>query len=321
MSLVQIKSAGAGHGSPDPAPAPEYWRSLDQLADTPEFQQWVHREFPDDAAAVLDGNSRRSMLKIMAASFGLAGLAACRRPELRMAPQARGREDYVPGSAYNYTSAFSLGGHAAGLVVQTYEGRPSKIEGNPDHPSSLGAATALAQASVLGVYDPDRAKAVMEGGKESTWEKFEAALKTLSLGDGSGLRFLSGTVNSPTLESQRADALKKFPKAKWVEYESIARDNERAGAMLAFGQAVEVHPQFDKARVILSLDYDFLGTDFPTPLATKLFSKNRHVDSEEDLEKISRLYVVESQFSLTGANAEHRLRMRGGDVAPFAADL
>ena len=115
--------------------------------------------------------------------------------------------------------------------------------------------------------------------------------------------------------------MKKWPKAKWVEYESISRENERAGAMLAFGQAVNVHPQFDKAKVILSLDYDFLGTDYPTPLATKLFSKNRHVDSEEDLDKISRLYVVESQFSLTGANAEHRLRMRGGDVQQFAADL
>jgi len=327
MSLFQIlnnapdEPAGLKQASTSSSTTPEYWRSLDQLADTPEFQQWVHREFPDDAVAVLDGNSRRSMLKIMAASFGLAGLAACRRPEMRMAPQARGREDYIPGSPYNYTSAFALGGHASGLVVQTYEGRPSKIEGNPDHPSSLGAATALAQASVLGVYDPDRAKVVMEGGKESTWEKFEAALKTLSLGDGSGLRFLSGTVVSPTLESQRAEALKNFPKAKWVEYESIARDNERAGALLAFGQAVDVHPQFDKAKVILSLDFDFLGNDWPTPLATKLFSKNRHVDSEEDLEKISRLYVVESQFSLTGANAEHRLRMRGGDVQQFAADL
>ena len=186
---------------------------------------------------------------------------------------------------------------------------------------SLGAATALAQASVLGVYDPDRAKVVLDGGKDSSWEKFEAAAQGIALGDGSGVRFLSGTVISPTLESQRAEALKKWPKAKWVEYESIARDNERAGAMLAFGQAVEVHPQFDKAKVILSLDYDFLGLDWPTPLATKLFSKNRHVDSEEDLDKISRLYVVESQFSLTGANAEHRLRMRGSEVPQFAADL
>ncbi len=321
MSLVNIKLNNTPAATPAPVTGPEYWRSLDQLADTPEFRTWVEREFPDDAAAVLDGNSRRTMLKIMAASFGLAGLAACSRPEYRLAPQARGREDYIPGAPYNYTSAFALGGHAAGIVVQTNEGRPSKIEGNPDHPASLGAATALAQASLLSVYDPDRSKAVLEGGKESSWEKFEAAVKGLSLGDGSGLRFLSGTVVSPTLDSLRAEALKKWPKAKWVEYESIARDNERAGAMLAFGQAVNLHPQFDKAKVILSLDYDFLGADYPTPLATKLFSKNRHVDTEADLEKISRLYVVESQFSLTGANAEHRLRMQGGEVQKFAADL
>jgi molybdopterin-containing oxidoreductase family iron-sulfur binding subunit len=156
MSFVQIKLNNTPAATPAPVTGPEYWRSLDQLADTPEFRQWVEREFPEDAAAVLDGKSRRSMLKIMAASFGLAGLAACRRPEYRLAPQARGREDYIPGSPYNYTSVFSLGGHASGLVVQTYEGRPTKIEGNPDHPESLGAASALAQASVLGVYDPDR---------------------------------------------------------------------------------------------------------------------------------------------------------------------
>jgi len=322
MSLVNIKLNNTPSASPAaPVTGPEYWRSLDQLAETPEFRKWVEREFPDDAATVLDGNSRRTMLKIMAASFGLAGLTACSRPEYRLAPQARGREDYIPGAPYNYTSVFSLGGHASGLVVQTYEGRPSKIEGNPDHPASLGAATALAQASLLGVYDPDRSKTVLDGGKDSSWDKFEAAVKGLSLGDGSGLRFLSESVVSPTLESLRVDALKKWPKAKWIEYESVSRENERAGAMLAFGQAVDVHPQFDKAKVILSLDYDFLGADYPTPLATKLFSKNRHVDSEADLEKISRLYVVESQFSLTGANAEHRLRMQGGEVQRFATDL
>src|SRR5579872_598260 len=193
MSLVQIttkNAVGASHGTPAPVNAPAYWRSLDQLAETPEFRQWVEREFPEDASAVLDGNSRRTMLKIMAASFGLAGLAACSRPEYRLAPQARGREDYIPGAPYNYTSVFSLGGHASGLVVQTYEGRQSKIEGNPDHPTSLGAATAMAQASLLGVYDPDRSKTVLDGGKDSSWDKFEAAVKGLPLGDGSGLRFL-----------------------------------------------------------------------------------------------------------------------------------
>ena len=225
--LVQITNPQGreSNGAAEGQSAPQYWRSLDQLAETPEFRNWVEREFPEDAASVLDGNSRRTMLKIMAASFGLAGLAACSRPEYRLAPQARGRQDYVPGAAYDYTSAFTLGGHASGVIVQTYEGRPTKIEGNPDHSSSMGAATALAQASVLGVYDPDRSKTVLNGGKESSWEKFEAAVKSLSLGDGSGLRFLSDTVVSPTLASQRADALKKWPKAKWVEYESVARDN------------------------------------------------------------------------------------------------
>src|SRR5262249_5710443 len=152
------------------------------------------REFPSSAPELLDGNSRRTMLKVMAASFGLAGLAACRRPEYHLAPSARGRTDYVPGTPYYFTSAFALNGDAAGLMVQTYDGRPTKIEGNPDHPTSLGAATAFAQASILNLYDPDRSSKVLQGGKESDWEKFEAAWKSLNLGDGSSLRFLSEPV-------------------------------------------------------------------------------------------------------------------------------
>jgi molybdopterin-containing oxidoreductase family iron-sulfur binding subunit len=312
--LVQIAAAPTAMG-------PKYWRSLDQLADTAEFRQWVQREFPSSATEMLDGDSRRTVLKVMAASFGLAGLAACRRPEYHLAPSSRGRENYVPGSPYLYTSAFVLNGHAAGVLVETYDGRPVKIEGNPDHTSSLGAATAFAQASVLGVYDPDRSSTVLEGGKDSDWAAFEAALRGISLGDGSGLRFLSETVVSPTLESLRAEALRRFPRAKWIEYESVARDNERAGAVMAFGQALTVAPQYDKASVILSLDHDFLGLDYPSPLATKLFSKRRRVESEEDLEKVSRLYVAEARFSLTGANAEHRLRMKGAEVKQFALDV
>jgi MoCo/4Fe-4S cofactor protein with predicted Tat translocation signal len=321
-NLVQIALAPAKPVAAEPTkPIPQYWRSLDHLADTPEFREWMQREFPAGASEMMDGASRRSMLKVMAASFGLAGLAACTRPEFHLSPSVRGREDYVPGTPYLFSSAFTLNGHAYGLLVQTYDGRPTKIEGNPDHPSSLGAATALAQASVLSLYDPDRSQKVLDGGKDSTWEEFETRLRGISLGDGTGLRFLSDTVVSPTLESLRSQALSKFSKAKWVEYESIARDNERAGTVMAFGQALNVLPQFDKAKVILSLDGDFLGVDSPTPLPTKLFSKRRRAESEEDLEKISRLYVVESQFSLTGANAEHRLRMRGAEVKQFALDV
>ena len=313
MSFVQIKTA--------PKTGPKYWRSLDQAANAPEFRQWVEREFPSTAAEMLDGNSRRTILKLMAASFGMAGLVACSRPEMRFAPQARGQEDYVPGSPYNYTTAIVLNGQASGLVIKTYDGRPVKVEGNPDHPSSQGAATALAKASVLDVYDPDRSKLVMSGGKESTWEAFSAGIAGLNLGEGAGLRVLSESVASPTLESLRAQLLAKYPGARWVEYDPISRENERAGTIVAFGQPLNVLPQYDKASVVLSLDHDFLGLDNASPLATKLFSKRRRVESEEDIGRINRLYVVESQFSATGANAEHRLRAKGGEVKQFAQDL
>ncbi|MEP7354668.1 MAG: 4Fe-4S dicluster domain-containing protein, partial [Acidobacteriota bacterium] len=254
-------------------------------------------------------------------SFGLAGLSACSRPVLHFAPQARGQEDYVPGSPYFYTTAMTLGGLTTGVLAKTFDGRPTKIEGNPDHPTSLGAATAFMQASVLDVYDGDRSKSVMKGTEASSWDAFAAALKDVNLGDGSGLRVMSESVVSPTLESLRNQLFAKYPGARWVEYDSISRENERTGTMIAFGQPLFVHPQFDRAKVVLSLDYDFLGLDFPSPLATKLFSKRRRLESEESLETLSRLYVVESQFSLTGANAEHRLRSKGSDVRQFAQDL
>jgi MoCo/4Fe-4S cofactor protein with predicted Tat translocation signal len=301
----------------------KYWRSLNQLADTAEFREWVHREFPANASDMLDGNSRRTVLKLMAASFGLAGLAACRRPVEHILPNSMGTEaeNYLPGEPFFYTTVTSLAGHVTGLMVETHDGRPTKIEGNPDHPHSAGAATAIQQASVLGVYDPDRSAKVLQGGKEAKWADLEAAINKLALGDGAGLRFLSGFVSSPTLAALRTDALKKFPKAKWVEYEALARDNELAGSQMAFGQPLYAHPKWDKAKVVMALDHDFLGLDAPTPFFTWAFSKRRRVASEEDLEKMSRLYAVESQFSLTGANADHRLRMKGSDVRQFAVDL
>jgi hypothetical protein len=161
----------------------------------------------------------------------------------------------------------------------------------------------------------------MEGGKDSSGRSSKTRSRRLSLGDGSGCVSERKRDFADARKPARGSAEEVRQEPSGWKYESIARDNERAGAMLAFGQAVNVHPQFDKAKVILSLDCDFLGNDWPTPLATKLFSKNRHVDSEEDLEKISRLYVVESQFSLTGANAEHRLRMRGGGCPAVRGDL
>ena len=315
MSLIQIQ-APKGTGK-------KYWRSLNELADTAEFREWVHHEFPANATELLDGNSRRTVLKLMAASFGLAGLAACGRPVEHLLPNSAGTEadNYLPGEPFHFATVMSMGGHVTGLLVETHDGRPTKIEGNPDHPHSLGAATAIQQALVLGMYDPDRSAKVLQGGKESTWPALEAAVQKLSLGDGAGLRFLSGFVSSPSLAAMRADVLKRFPKAKWVEYEPVSRDNELAGASMAFGQALYPHAAYDKAKVVVALDHDFLNLDAPAPFFTTAFAKRRKVGSEEDLDKMNRLYAVESQFSLTGANADHRLRMKGSDVRQFAADL
>ena len=314
-----------GTGKIPSGPRPKYWRSLDQLSSKPEFRDWMNREFPSEAAAMddpmTDGNSRRTILKMMAASFGLAGLTACRRPVEHIFPISKGVENYVPGDKYIYSTVTSLAGQVAGLLVETHDGRPTKIEGNPAHPFSLGAATAMSQASLLNLYDPDRSWKVLEGGNESTWEKFEAYAKGLPLGDGAGLRFLSESVTSPSLSALRTATLKKFPKAKWIEYEAFQRTEGRIGATLAFGEPVTPQTNFDKAKVILALDSDFLGLDWQTPLPTKQFASARRIAGEEDLAKMNRLYSVESQFSITGANADHRLRMRGSEVKQFAIDV
>ncbi len=329
-SLVQLSLAPLSSGTasaPPTSEAPltgkEYWRSLDELADTPEFRNWIHREFPEDATAVLDGQSRRKVLKVMAASFGLAGMAACRRPVDHILPASRGIESFIPGKALFYSSVFAHQGEAMGILVEVNDGRPTKIEGNPDHPYSLGATSALGQASVLGVYDPDRAQQVMESGQTSSWDSFRSfasqSLSASSLGTGDSLRFLSCRIHSPSYQAIKAEALRKFPKAKWVEFDSFSPENCLAGTMLAFGQPLTPHYAFDKAAVVVSLEHDFLGVDCGTVLPTRQFSSRRQLSEENST--LNRLYVIESQFTLTGSNADHRLRLKPSEVTQFAADL
>jgi MoCo/4Fe-4S cofactor protein with predicted Tat translocation signal len=299
----------------------QYWRSLDELADTKEFREWVSKEFPG-GVEVIDGASRRNVLKIMAASFGLAGLAACRRPMEKVLPSSRGIEDFVPGQAYYYTTVFQHAGEAMGLVVETHDGRPTKIEGNPAHPYSLGACSVHGQASLLSMYDPDRAQKVFKEGNESGWEEFGRFVEaefTSTLGKGEGLRFLSGRILSPSYRALKNTVLTTYPAAKWVEYDPFAPENQLQGTATAFGQPLTPHYAFDKADVVVALDSDFLGVDSGTMLPAKLWSRKRRLTSEES--QISRLYVAESRHSLTGMNADHRLRMRSSDIADFAADL
>ncbi len=311
MSLINLEPTGK-----------KYWRSLDELAGKPEFKEWLHREFQAGASEMFSGASRRNVLKLMAASFGLAGLTACRRQAQNILPTVKGVEDYIPGQPYFYATAMPFAGTISPLLVETHDGRPTKVEGNPDHPYSLGAATAFAQASVLNLYDPDRSRVVLENGRESTWEAFTqfANGHFAKAGDGTGVRFLSERVVSPSLAAVRTHTLEKWPKAKWLEYEPVNADNGVEGAKLAFGQALTPHPQFDKSKVIVALDSDFLGVDASTVLPVKQFSKGRHAAEPGETE-LNRLYSVESNYSLTGAMADHRLRLRSSQVEELAAEL
>ena len=323
-----MESPAAGNGSATkqrlPLTGREHWRSLDQLAGTKEFRGWVEREFPENATELSDP-SRRGVLKLMAASLGLAGLTACHRPVEQILPFSRGVEDLIPGKAVYYATSMPLGGVSTGLLVESNDGRPTKIEGNPKHPSSLGACSAYGQASVLGLYDPDRSQAVYRERKRSNWEDFQAFAGPhfVSVGDGAGLRFLSESISSPSLEAVRSHVLRKFPKAKWTEYAPLDSDAAKAAGGIAFGKQAGTRfaPRFayDKADVILSLDHDFLGLDEPTTIPTREFSRRRRVSSEKD--SMNRLYMVEAQYSVTGAMADHRLRMRLGDVRGFAEAL
>ncbi len=299
----------------------QYWRSLDELADTKEFREWVSQEFPG-GVETFEGASRRNILKIMAASFGLAGLAACRRPMENVLPASKGIEDWIPGQAYSYATVMQHAGEAMGLAVQTHDGRPTKIEGNPEHPYSLGACSVHGQAAILSLYDPDRAQKVTRDGSESGWEEYTSFIQSdfkPQMGQGAGLRFLSGKIISPSYRALKTATLKAYPQAKWIEYDAFAPENVLEGSTIAFGQPLTPHYAFDKANVTLALDDDFLSANSGSVRPSKLWTKRRHPGEKSS--DMTRLYAVESRHSLTGMNADHRLRLRSVEIPAFASDL
>jgi len=242
-----------------------YWKSLDELADAPAFLEFLHREFPEQASMFEDAKGRREFMTLMGASLALAGLTACtKQPEEKILPYVRQPEQLVLGRPLFFATAAGHDGYARGILVESHEGRPTKVEGNPDHPASLGASDVFGQAHVLGLYDPDRSKTVLYVGEDRTWGDFRATLREAldeqKARGGAGLRFLTGRVTSPTFAAQMAGALAAFPQAKWVSWEPAGRDNTRAGAVLAFGEPVEAQYRFDQADVILILEADFVAS-------------------------------------------------------------
>src|SRR5688500_9820317 len=241
----------------------EYWRSLEAVAETPEFKEFLHREFPQNASEWLDPVGRRGFLKLMGASLALAGVSACtRQPSEELVPYVRQPEELVPGKPLFYATAMPFNGAGMGLLVETHEGRPTKIEGNPQHPSSRGATDVFAQAAILGLYDPDRSTTITSLGEIRPFSSFFAVLRSILTSQrpkkGAGLRILTETVASPTLGAQLEAILTALPEARWVQWEPVGRHNAREGSRLAFGEYADAQYSFDKADVVLSLDADFM---------------------------------------------------------------
>ena len=301
---------------------PEFWRSLEELAGSSEFREMMHREFPKGASEWLDSASRRGFLKLMGASLALAGMTACTKQPLEpIVPYVRQPEEVIPGRPLFFATAFTLGGYASPVLVESHMYRPTKIEGNDQHPASLGGTDVFAQASMLEMYDPDRSQTITYLGDVRTWAGFiEAVRGPLTVQkalQGQGIRILTQTISSPTLADQLRSFLKTYPQAKWHVYEPINRDNVYAGAQMAFGQPVETQYKLENADVIVSLDADFLYAGFPgSTRYIRDFAKRRNPDGS-----MNRLYVVESTASSTGAKADHRLPLRTFEVKAFARGL
>lgn len=299
-----------------------YWRSMEELANTEQFQQFVEDEFPN-RSSLLDLD-RRDFIKFMGASMLLAGIGTvggCRwLPQEKIIPYVKAPEDFIPGKALSFASASVFGGFATGVLVTSHMGRPTKIDGNPDHPASLGALDPIQQASILTMYDPDRSQNVMNGTDSSTIELFlEAIRKVLdskAKAGGDQFRILTETITSPTLEAQIVQLLATFPGAQWHQWDPVGRDNVKAGAKMAFGEIVDPIYHFDKADVVLSLDADFLSGMPGSLRYARDFASTRKVEGQKP--KLSRLYVVESSPTLAGANADHRMPVKPSQVAAVA---
>ena len=313
-----------------PPPGLGYWRGLDELADTPEFRAWVEREFPAGASELTDPVSRRHFVKIMSASFLLAGvgLTGCRRPEENILPFAKMPPGYVHGVPQYFATAMPARGGAMPLVAKSHDGRPTKVEGNPLFPGGTGATDHFAQASVLDLYDPDRLMRYRHGASAVSAAAAHDFLKALAAksaaSGGAGLCFLVEPSTSPSRERLQRFFAAKYPQSRWFGHEPVDAEAPREAATLAFGQPVRPFYKLDKARRILSLDCDFLGGEDDFLRLARDFAHGRKITAAnpargEDL--INRLYVVESLLTLTGANADHRLRAAPSQMPAIAAAL
>jgi MoCo/4Fe-4S cofactor protein with predicted Tat translocation signal len=296
---------------------PTYWRSLEHKENAPVIQDAIEREFPTGITAP-GGFDRREALKLGAAALSLGTLAGCeqlplRRPVEEIHPFSKQPENVIPGVRMYYATAMRRSEGAVGLLVEANQGRPTKIEGNPNHPSSLGASDIWAQAEVLRLYDPERRNAPATAGAPSTWEKFDAFFKELAArfagNQGQGLALMVEEELGPTAERLLTALQAKLPQAKVVRFDPLSPEQQNLGAQLAFGAGARAHYDLQAVKVIFSLDSDFLVSGPDHLVLARQFGASRAVHGREDLDKMKRLYVAESAYSTTGTNADHRVRV------------
>jgi molybdopterin-containing oxidoreductase family iron-sulfur binding subunit len=323
-----------------------YWRSLAQIEDRPEFREALEREFPEGASELPDGITRRDMMMLLGASLSLAGLAGCRRPVEEIVPFVTAPEEILPGIPRYYATTMPFRRSAYGLIVESHEGRPTKIEGNPSHPSTLGASSSIVQASVLGLYDPDRSQSITQQGTAKSWGDFVTAWGRLSEAHasdgGAGLAILSESFCSPTLARLASELRSRYPRLQWATYDAVSDESRLAGLRAATGRDLDLMLRLDRAAVILALDADPLLTDpemfrhargfaagraagasggAPSTLREPQGSPEPSRGATGSGQVMNRLYAVEGVYSLTGAMADHRLRLQSRQIAPFLAAL
>jgi molybdopterin-containing oxidoreductase family iron-sulfur binding subunit len=300
---------------------PQYWRCLEELAQSDGFFEMLHREFPRQASVWPEDGSRRNFLKLMSASMALAGLSACVKIPLEpIVPYVRQPNEVVLGLPLFFASAMPFGAYAAPVLVESHEGRPTKIEGNPEHPAGLGGSDVFMQASILDMYDPDRSQTITYLGEMRAWSDYAIALRgglnAQKAVRGAGLRILSSPTSSPSMASLMDEVQAAFPESKWIQWEPVNRDNVFAGSKLAFGDYVETRYNLEKAEIILSLDGDFLSSGYPGFLYyARQFAARRNPDLGE---KMARFYSIQSTPTNTSGKADHHLPVRTSEVEQLA---
>ncbi len=298
-----------------------YWKSLNELAQNNEYKKFVEREFPEDATELSDQVSRRSFLRVMGASIALAGFASCRKPVQKILPYSRQPEDLVLGEPLFYATAMPFQDSVTGLLVTNVDGRPNKIEGNEDHPSSAGRTSIYHQASMLGLYDPDRSRSPLNNGEKVSPDDFYNFAGDYFADRNRRILFIDEATSSPTYHRLKSEILQEFPNAEWVTYEPFSDRNVVEGTQIAFGQRVRTVNHYDQADLVVALDDDFMS-----PQAHKNSVENsvnvtsrRQVESTDDT--MSRIYAIENAFTSTGSYADHRLRLKSSQIEPFTYAL